>query len=167
MHDNSYDYPRGFFPSTRSLYLMPSFRPRNRNNVQRQTVGVIKGWSNRWALARGGRAEFRRLLPHPEFRPESFFLSDSSDPRCAIIVAGTWSRSIAPTRLSTHIFDCSANMPKFIPQPSSSPSDYHDGAGNATTTRSRALSCTYPSSRSDVVASLFAQGVALKVIRSY
>ncbi|KYN42427.1 hypothetical protein ALC56_03187 [Trachymyrmex septentrionalis] len=44
--------------------------------------------------------------------------------RAPPIIIGTWSpRSIVPTRLSTHIFDCSANMPKFIPQPSSSPSD--------------------------------------------
>jgi len=32
-------------------------------------------------------------------------------------------RSITAARLSTHIFDCSANMPKFIPRPSSSASD--------------------------------------------
>ncbi|TGZ56414.1 hypothetical protein DBV15_08420 [Temnothorax longispinosus] len=43
---------------------------------------------------------------------ESFFFLRFNRPSCAII-AGTWSRrSIAPTRLSTHIFDCSANMPK-------------------------------------------------------
>ncbi|KYN10350.1 hypothetical protein ALC57_17537 [Trachymyrmex cornetzi] len=75
--------------------------------------------------------------------------SNSTISRAPPIITGTWSRSIMPTRLSTHIFDCLANMPKFIPQPSSSPSDYYD-AGNATTTR--VLSYTYPSSCSDVVA---------------
>lgn len=53
------------------------------------------------------------------FHPESFFLR-FQPPLVRHHHGGFENRSIAPARLSTHIFDCSTNMPKFIPRPSTS-----------------------------------------------
>lgn len=73
------------------------------------------------------------------FRSESFFLR-SSRPSSTTIKGEGPNRSIAPARLPTHIFDCSANMPKFIPWPSSSPSDYYIAwTMPATSTTAKAL----------------------------
>jgi len=122
-------YSNDFFRLLESrLYLM-SFCFHNINNVQQQIMNIVKRWSNRSLFIVASWASW--TFPHP-FRPESFFLQ-FNHLSCTAHHHGTWSQSIVPTRLSTHIFDCSANMPKFIPQPSSSPSDYYD-AGNVTTT---------------------------------
>lgn len=75
-------------------------------------------------------------------------------------------RSIARERLSTHIFDCSVNMPKFIAQPSSSSYGHYVALArrhdySRAVSRSRILP-----SRSNIVARVCSLR-AFKVIRSY
>jgi hypothetical protein len=107
------------------------------NNAQQQTADRTDGQP----FAQSARTEEFRGLPPDVSSPSSVFPS----PPPAFQLASpsrekVRSRSITAARLSTHIFDCSANMPKFIPRPSSSASDcYVDGASPSRVCHDRAL----------------------------
>jgi len=106
-----YDYSDldGFFLLENRVCRL-SFRLPHANNARQQTADRTDGQP----FAQSARTEeFRGLRRGPSFVFPSPAFQPAPPSREKAL------RSITAARLSTHIFDCSANMPKFIPRPSS------------------------------------------------
>jgi len=130
----------------KTVYCPPSVCFSHMNSVRQQTVD--------WPVVESPALRSRRTssfvnFPFCPFRSD-FFLRFSCPSRA---ITTRRRLSIDSTRLSTHIFDCSANMTKFIPRPSSSSGGHYVARTMLRLLVASGISFTYPAKSREFVRS--------------